>query len=82
MKGDEPAFPRIDAISGGEGEHGNDYHVHVTGGLTKREWYEGMAMQGLLAGGWEVHPANENLFGNLKVMSGMIADSMLESADA
>lgn len=47
-KGNEPAFPRLEHV-----KHGNfseaRYVWETHGGLTKREYFAGLAMQGLLA---------------------------------
>jgi len=47
MKGNEPAFPITQ-------KHLDDYHAGggSTLGLTVREWFAGMAMQGMLASGF------------------------------
>lgn len=49
-KGNEPAFPRLEHV-----KHGNfseaRYVWETHGGLTKREYFAAMAMQGMLASG-------------------------------
>lgn len=47
MNANEPAFPRVDATT--EKMTGNQVDFHVTGGLTKREYFAAMAMQGYLS---------------------------------
>lgn len=46
MSGNDAAFPRQEQYDERRGE----VEVCAEAGLTKREWYAGLAMQGLLAG--------------------------------
>lgn len=46
-KGNEPAYPSCVWVG--------DSHAGHTQGLTKREEFAKAAMQGILAGGWNVH---------------------------
>ena len=41
-----PAFPRIDGME--QGDYGRT-HIHVTGGLTVRDYFAGRALQGFLS---------------------------------
>ena len=52
-RGEEPAFPQLDIESCERDGHGDliDPFVTSAGGLSKRELFAGMAMQGLLANG-------------------------------
>jgi hypothetical protein len=52
-RGEEPAFPQLDIESCERDGHGDliDPFVTSAGGLSKRELFAGMAMQGLLASG-------------------------------
>lgn len=55
MKGDEPAFPKAEFIDDPAGLGRGILHQ---GGLTKREMFAAMAMQGILASGeynWILH---------------------------
>lgn len=45
---DEPAFPRIDGFE--PSSRDDRTHVYSTGGMTLREHYAGLALQGYLAG--------------------------------
>ncbi len=53
-RGNEPAYPAIETQPRDIGHHGNYVTIadtYSTGGMTLREHYAGLAMQGLLAGG-------------------------------
>jgi hypothetical protein len=69
-KADEPAFPVTP-----EQARQSYSHLGSISGLTKREWFAGMAMQGLLA-----HYGNGDYL-VLRDESYEIADAMLEGAD-
>lgn len=62
-KSNKPAFPVMGV---------GDYANYATG-LTKREWFAGMALQGFLAGNPDIQPAKERA----AIMAFEYADSML-----
>lgn len=51
MKDGGPAFPTLTRLLAGEGHIGgsNDFDAEVSGGMTLRQWYAGMALQGMMS---------------------------------
>jgi hypothetical protein len=70
---DEPAFPFCVWVG--------DVHTGHNGGLTKREWFAGMALQGMLA-----NPKEHEFWSTAKYPAdqtrNMICDSCYKFADA
>jgi predicted porin len=69
--GAEPAFPVF-----GSRFRGEDVEMSSDGGMTLRQWYAGLAMQGLLAAGRDAQYGNDSME-DLARSSGWIADAML-----
>lgn len=75
--GNEAAFPRVTSY-----EHPDDFDnfrdVRSDGGLSKREWFAGLAMQGMLAGfATETDIPHQHIPVTIASFSVMCADALL-----
>lgn len=68
---EEPAFPQSETLG-----RNSFNHEYGNGGLTKREWYAGMALQGLVSVP-EMHPFNH---ADAARMAFWFADAMLATS--
>ena len=67
--GNDPAYPSP-GISDGEGS----YYVYPSEGMTKREWYAGLAMQGILSSS----PRGSGDANTVALVAAIMADTLLE----
>lgn len=65
----DPAFPQYDHLDG--------WSERISGGMTKREYFAALAMQGALAGGQNVRVGNASIFPTLARVCVNFADALL-----
>jgi hypothetical protein len=77
---DVPAFPVVNKLVDAAGA-ASEFVGHP--GMSLRDWFAGMAMQGLAANGqFQVHPGDDRAFGSMPEWCYLIADEMLKARGA
>lgn len=72
---EEPAFPQIESDAAEDGFGRKYTDVKSVGGLTKREWFAGMAIQ------WYSHPSQWSSQATLMAAKAFeLADAMIEAS--
>ena len=80
---DAPAFPqRVSTGVCSISDNGKmEREFQTVGGLTKREWFAGMAMQGILSDNKNIH-ALADAYGSKRNVNKVLAEASLHYADA